>query len=245
MTRRGRDCAGFTVVEILVSAAVLSVALGVAYGSIVSQMRRHVGQTMLAETMHAGRTAFEVLAQQIAMAGFGVPVAETPRRLAMLETAEATRLQFWTNVGGTHTYLTAAAKLGARDLTVMSATGFRTGQTVVVTDGTRWSRGAFAAGKGAALTLAEPLTYNFAAGALVVPIEVVTLEFAKGGLWRNGRQLIGDLPELRFEYDAKQPGEVRVVSVTMTVQTRAAEPGTSARRTITLGTRVAPANLAL
>lgn len=243
MTAR-RD-AGFTLIEVLISTAVLSVALGVLYGSVVAQMRRHIGQTLLAETMHAERVAFDALAQQIGMAGFGVPIATTPRRPPMLTVTEPTRLGFWTNLRATRAHLTASARLGARELTVSSTAGFRDGLTVFVTDGTRWASAAFAGARGETISLGAALPYNFAAGALVVPIEEVTLRFADGALWRNDVRVIGGIEDLRFTYDAPTAGAVRVVSVSMTMRTRIAEPGTRAPVSLTATTRIAPPSLAL
>jgi len=245
MTATARRDAGYSLIEVLVATAILSVALGVLYGSVVAQMRRHVGQTLLAETMHAERAAFDAVAQQIGMAGYGVPIADTPRRPAMLLEATPTRLRFWTNPQATRAFLATAAKLGDRALTVTSSAGFRTGHTVFVTDGSRWASAAFASAKGDQISLGQALTYNFAAGALVVPIEEVTLEFAKGALWRNGVQAITNVDDLRFTYDAATPAAVRVVSITMTMRTRVPEPGTRDRVAVLATTRIAPPSLAL
>lgn len=245
MSRPRLGSSGLTLLEVLVSTAVLSVALGVAYGSVVAQMRRHVGQTLLAETMHAQRLAFDALVRQVDMVGFGVPIAETPRRSPMLVTIEPTRLVFWTNLQATRAFLTADARLGARELALTTTARFAAGQTIIITDGTRWSSAEFASSKGDRLVLDDALTYNFAAGALVVPIEEVTLEFAKEAVWRNGIRLFTNVQDLRFGYDAEQASNVRVVSITMTMQTRAAEPGTVDRRSVTISTRIAPPNLDL
>jgi prepilin-type N-terminal cleavage/methylation domain-containing protein len=240
-----RNAAGYSLLEVLVATAILSVALGVLYGSLVAQMRRHVGQTLLAETMHAERAAFDAVAQQIGMAGYGVPIADTPRRPAMLLETGPTRLRFWTNPQATRAFLTSAAKLGDRNLTVTASAGFRPGHTVFVTDGSRWASAALAGAKGDQISLGQALPYNFAAGALVVPIEEVTLEFAKGALWRNGVRAISNVDDLRFTYDAATPAAVRVVSITMSMRTRVPEPGTRDRVTVLATTRIAPPSLAL
>lgn len=250
MTRRrghiGRGAGGYSLIEVLVAIAILGIAMGTAYGSVIVQMRRHAAQAMVSETLYAGRTAFQVLTEQVANAGFGVPTATTPSAAASIVAAEPARLSFWTNVGTTHTYLTAAALTGSFTMTVLSSHGLGAGANVYVTDSNRWVLGTVQSASGTTVQLSRALGYNFAAGSLVFPVEQVTYDFdaANGALRRNGRALIPNVTDLLFTYDSATPERIRVITISLTVQTRGVDLG-GTRRAITLGARVAPPNLAL
>jgi hypothetical protein len=243
MTRPGER--GSTVVEVLVATALIALVMGVAYGSLAAQMRRHAGQTLLSESLHAARTGFTVLTEQLALAGFGVPTATTPSRAPMLVTAEATRLSFWASPDAAHTYLGSAAALGARSINVLSAAGLSAGTRLYVADATRWYSGTVSAVRGTTIDVTPALTYNFAAGSPVAPVQLVTFEYADGALRRNGRALIPNVTALTFSYDRSTPAAVRLVDVALTVRTRAPEPGGGGFRTVTLNARVTPVNLGL
>lgn len=239
------ETAGVTMVEVLLAALLLGLAMSAAYGSVVAQMRRHAGQMVLAETMHGARAAFESLGRQVARAGVGVPSATQPARAPILETIAPDRLSFWTSPNAAPTYLAASAASGTRSLRVLEPAGLAAGQTIYVADATRWYRGTIDAVKGATLSVTPALPNAFAAGATVTPVEQVTFDLADGALRRNGRPIIPNVTRLAFSYDAASPGAVRVVTIALGVRARAVEPGMRERRTLTLATRIAPPNLAL
>lgn len=235
---------GMTMVEVLVVAGLLGLAMSAAYGSVIAQMRRHSGQMLISEAMHSGRSAFDVLTDQVALAGFGVPTATLPSDAPMLVTTEPTKLSFWVSPSATHSYLSAQAALKATTLKVLSTSGLTAGSTVYVADATRWYSGKITAVRDGAIDVSPALTYNFAAGASVTPVELVTFDLVDGALRRNGKTLIPNVTSLAFSYDAKTASAVRVITIALTVQTRAVEAG-SGRRTVNLATRIAPAHLAL
>ncbi|MDX2166350.1 MAG: type II secretion system protein [Deltaproteobacteria bacterium] len=236
--------AGLTLIEVLVVAGLLGVVMSLAYGSVIAQMRRHAGQMLLSEAMHSGRSAFNVLTDQIELAGFGVPTASTPSKAPMLVTTDPTKLSFWVSTRAVHSYLTAAAALGATTVKLLSTSGLKVGGTVYIADATRWYSGTISAVRNDAIDVKPALTYNFPAGSSLTPVELVTFDYADGALRRNGKVLIPNVTSLAFTYDAKTPAAVRIVTVALSVQTRAAEARVG-RRTVSLATRVAPPQLAL
>jgi prepilin-type N-terminal cleavage/methylation domain-containing protein len=235
---------GMTMVEVLVVAGLLGLAMSAAYGSVIAQMRRHSGQMLLSEAMHSGRSAFNVLTDQIELAGFGVPSATLPSKAPMLVTIEPTKLSFWVSPGASHSFLTAAAAVGATTLKMLSTTKLTAGTTVYVADATRWYTGKITAVRNDAIDVSPALTYNFPAGSSVTPAQLVTFDYVDGALRRNGKVLIPNVTSLAFTYDAKTASAVRVVTIALTVQTRAVEARTG-RRTVSLATRIAPPHLAL
>ncbi|MGH7786727.1 MAG: PulJ/GspJ family protein [Candidatus Binatia bacterium] len=242
---RWRATAGTSLVEVLVTVGILGIAMGVAYTSVIAQLRRHATEMVVAETMSAGRTAFDVMRDQVAMAGFGVPVGGAPSTAATIVTAEPSRLSFWASTRGAHTYLAAAAAKGGRTYNVLNSGTLKVGGSVYLADASRWYLGTVESLKGTSVQVGSDLPYDFAPGALVVPVELITFELAKGNLVRNGRVFIPNVSSLVFTYDATAPADVRVVTVSMSVATRSADPSTGKRRTLTLGGRVAPPNLPL
>lgn len=242
---RWRASAGTSMVEVLVTVGILGVAMAVAYTSVAAQLRRHATEMVVSETMSAGRNAFDVMREQVAMAGFGVPVGNSPSVAATIVTAQPSKLSFWSSTRGNHTYLTAAAAKGVRTYTVLSSANLTVGGSVYLADASRWYLGTVESLNGNTVRVATDLTYAFAAGALVVPVELVTFELNKGSLVRNGRVLIPNVSTLAFTYDAVAPGDIRIVTISMSVTTRKVDPSTGQRRTLTLGSRVAPPNLPL
>lgn len=242
--RRLHAVHGNSLIEVLVSTAIFLLVIGTAYASLISQIRRQVAQVMVAETLHAGRTAFDEMTAEIANAGFGVPNPTVPSLAPSIVVAQPSKLQFWTVVSTAHTFLTAAATMNTSTVTVLSTAGLKADASVYISDQNRWYLGTVKAISGSMVQLAAPLTYNFAAGSLVTPAVLVTYELVNGSLTRNGHAFIPNVTGLQFTYDSDTPGTTRLIDVSMTVQTRGADLG-GVRRTVTLGARLAPPNLVL
>jgi hypothetical protein len=219
--------------------------MAAAYGSVVVQMRAHAAQTMVAETTNQARQLLGVLTDQIALAGFGVPTASKPSVAPSVVVAAPQRLSFWTNVATTHTYLTANAAKGDGSVSVLSTTGLKEGMSVYLTDTHDWYSGSIKKVSNESLTLSSSLSYNFALGSLLVPIELVTIELVDGNLLRNGHVLATDVADLQFSYDAEDPADVRVITLQLTLRTRQPDPSTGEKIPISTTARVAPRNLAL
>jgi len=222
---RVRGSAGLTLLEVLIATGLLSLVMAAAYTSLIAQLRQHAAQMLTSETMHAGRSAFDVMAADLNNAGFGVPMPST--------TATA------------HTYLSAAAALDANAVSVLSTTGIRAGGRVYISDLNRWHLGTVKSVSGTTVRLTGKLAYNFPAGTLVTPVELITYRVTRGALTRNGRAIIPNVTNLRFTYDSATLASIRTITAELSVQARASAIPGAARRTITLASRITPVNLAL
>lgn len=240
---RLRAQAGLSLVEMLVATALLGLVMAAAYSNLISQIRTHATQQLVTESMHDVRSAIRIMSEQIEMAGFGVPLATTPATAARLVTATPTKLTFWTKVTATHTYLAAAATAGTSTITVASATGLKAGMSIYVGDATRWYFGSIRTVSGTSLVLSSSLTYAFAAGAPVTPVEQVTFELVGDELRRNGKRFIDNVTALSFTYDSATLTAIRQITIALSVETRANDLATGRRLPFTLTTRVAPPNL--
>lgn len=247
MKSRRRDrcaAAGASLIEVLVAMTISSLCLAAVYGSLIVQARRHAAQAGMAETLHASRLAFETLTKQITNAGFGIPQPTSPSAAASIVAATPTRFTFWTNTGTHHSYLRTAVAAGGRTVSVVSADGIENGNSVYIADDNRWAVGTVQSVSGTSLQLAAGLASGFAAGSLVLPVEQVTFSLADGVLERNGHPLIRNVTDLRFTYDSTTLAAIRVITVGLTVKGRVPDVG-GTHRSITLGARIAPPNLAL
>jgi prepilin-type N-terminal cleavage/methylation domain-containing protein len=236
---------GNSLMEVLVAILLLSLLMAAGYTSLFSQFRAYASQSMVSESLSDERTALRVMADQIWMAGYGVPTASTPSKAAELITATPTQLSFWSKSNAVHTYLTANALKNATSVTVLSNTGLKVGTSVYITDTTNWYFGTVQSVTGTSATVTPALTYAFLAGSQLTPVEQVTFTLVGNQLQRNGHRFIGNVTGLAFTYDSATLSAIRVITVQLTVQTRAAKPGTGTRVATTMTTRIAPPNLGL
>ena len=236
---------GNSLIEVLVAILLLSLIMAAGYGSLASQFRTYATQSMVSESLSDQRTALQVMADQIWMAGYGVPTATSPSKAPELIAATPTQLSFWTEADAAHTYLTATALKNATAVTVLSAAGLKASTSVYITDATNWYFGTVQQIAGTTVTLAPALTYDFGAGTLLTPVEQVTFTVVGNQLLRNGRRFIDNVTGLTFTYDSGTLSAIRVITVQLTVQTRAAAPGTGTRVATAMTMRVAPPNLSM
>ena len=244
MSRMRRSAAGYSLIEVLIALSVLTVAMGVTYGSVIAQARRQASQAMVSEAMYSGRAAMKMLTAQINNAGFGVPTADVPSSAATIITAEPAKLSFWSSTTTAHTYLTLAAAKDARSVTVLSSAGIRTGASFYIASATRWSLATVQSVSNSIVQLDRGLAYDFPAGSFAFPVEQVTFDLAEGALRRNGHTFIPNVSDLRFTYDSATPASIRVITINLTVAARGIDLG-GVTRTVTLAARVAPPNLVL
>jgi type II secretory pathway pseudopilin PulG len=223
---RGHRCAGSSLIEMLVVLLLLGVILAVVHGSVIAQMRAYATQTVVAEGQFAARQALRVLSDQIAMAGFGIPIADKPSSVSALVTAAPTKLSFWTNVRAEHTFLTASALRDATTVTVLSTAALPPGTSVYISDSTNWYLGTVQKSGGTSVVLSPGLTYNLSAGSLVTPVEQVTFALQGDTLLRNGRAFIRNVRALAFTYDAEKLAAIRTITVRLTVETRSTDVST-------------------
>jgi hypothetical protein len=236
---------GNSLIDVLVAITLLSLIIAAGYSSLASQFRTYATQSMLSESLSDERAALRVIADQIWMAGFGVPTATSPSKAAGVVTATQTQLSFWTKANAAHTYLTASALKTATSVEVLSAEKLTAGMSIYITDRTNWYFGTIQKGTGTTVSISPALTYNFLAGSLVTPVEQVTFSLVGSDFQRNGHRFIGNVTGLDFTYDSATLSAIRVITVQLTVQTRAAKPGTGTRLATTMTTRIAPPNLGL
>ena len=64
---------GFSLLELLVSVAILTLLMGVVFQFISTNQRRYRSQQLLAEVSQGGRSAFEVMGQELNQAGYNPP----------------------------------------------------------------------------------------------------------------------------------------------------------------------------
>jgi hypothetical protein len=185
-----------------------------------------------------------VLAAQITNAGFGVPTTSNPSSAASIIAAQPTRFSYWSSPATTHTYLAEPAVPGSRTVVVLSGSGIAPGTGLYIASASRWFLGTVQSVRSAVVQLDREFTHTFAAGSLVVPIEQVTFDLADGALRRNGRVLVPNVTNLTFTYDSAMPEQIRVITISLTMQVRGIDLG-GVRRALTFGARVAPPNLAL
>jgi hypothetical protein len=242
---RGYGSEGTSLIEVFIAIGILALLMSAAYGSLVAQMRTHATQMMVAETMYAGRSALNLLVDQVSLAGFGVPAATNPSRAPIFITAEKSRLSFWADASTVHTFLVVSATKGSRDVTVVSAVGTRVGDSVYLSDSDVWYVGTVESIDGKQLRLGPKLSANFVAGSFLAVIEQIEFQLVGGELRRNGHPLARNVRSLEFTYDAKDLAAIRVVGVRLELETRDIDPATHKPVALSLSAEVAPRNLAL
>ncbi len=240
-----RSQRGATVVECMVATTVLAVLMAAACSSLILQLRTHGAQRLVIERLNDTRMALGVMAEQVKMAGFGVPSATAPGAAAKLISATTTRLSFWTKVSAGHTYLTAAATQNASSISVLSVACLPPGTSFYITDTKQWYFGTTQQTVGSSVSITPPLTYTFAAGSPVTPVEQVTFELVGEELRRNGHRLINNVTGLTFTYDATALSAIRQVTIALAARTRASDPADVEPGILVVTTRVAPPNLGL
>lgn len=236
---------GTSMVDVIVAVALLSILMAASYGSLAMQLRTFGTQAMMSQSMNEARVAFQVMTDQVAMAGFGVPSATVPAATTKLVTATTTQLSFWTRVDAGHTYLSVAAPANASAVTVVSAAGLAAGTSVYITDTNRWYFGSVQQVSGTTVRLTPRLTYDFSAGSPLIPVERVTFEVLGNELRRNGHRFIDHVTDLTFAYDSATLSAIRRITMQLTVQTPAVDPATRQRQSVALTTQVTPPNLGL
>ncbi len=240
-----QSACGAALLDTMVAALLLSVVMASAYSNLITQMRAHAGQMMMTDTMNQVRVGSSLIADQISMAGFGVPSASTPSIAPKLVTATSSQLSFWTSLNAQHTYLTAAAATGDTSLQLLSANGLKAGTSIYITDWSVWYKGTVQSVSGTTLTVSPSLTYAFGAGSQLTPVQQVSFQLVGSDLQRNGHTIMNDVTGLTFTYDSPTLSSIREVTITLSAQTRAVDRFTGRKLSFSVTTTVTPADLAL
>lgn len=238
-----RRLEGQTTAGLLAALTLTAIAALAAASSFVTLERSFTGQQRLSGSLGAARTALAVLTREIRQAGAGVPTASTPTKVSPVIEATPDRLVFLANLRGISAYLTSTATAGSDTLSLSSAEGLAVGDSIYITDGTRWEQHTVASVGPARLSLSAPLTYSFAAGSSVDPVEQVVLEYADGTLTRNGRPLLRWLDSFAFAYDSTTAASVHKIAFSLTVRSPEPDPTTKIAPTVQLAGAVTPPNL--
>lgn len=186
MKRRENDQDGFSLIEVIITLSITSLILGAATLAFLSQSNHHESQRMVSSLNQAGRMAMTVLQGQIRLARAGAD-PETS-----LMDACACLIRFQGNQSGTKTFLTTAS--AGPDLPIESAAGYSVGETVFVTDWTRWVSRTLTQiqSNPPLLRINAPLPSSFSRGSGVFQSALTTFELDPNNkkLSRNGQILV-------------------------------------------------------
>ncbi|MBI4518254.1 MAG: prepilin-type N-terminal cleavage/methylation domain-containing protein [Deltaproteobacteria bacterium] len=245
MIRKRTRQRGNSLVELMVATVLLTMLLGVIYSAFASQGHTYAAQTQLTETMTGVRAALQVMTDQIALAGYGVPSANSPSTATKLVTATSSTLTFVANINCVQSFLSAGASKNAGSIQLVSSAGFEVQDAIYVSDGSNWYSGAVSSMNGNTLNVTPALTFAFAAGTPVNPVNSVTFRFEDGRLKRNDQSVAGNVTGITFTYDSAQLSAIRRIGVTLSAQTRSLVGSNGQPLAVSLSTEVAPKNLGL
>ena len=71
--QRWERASGFSLLELLVSVAILTFLMAIVFQFLSTNQRRYRSQQILAEMAQGGRSAFEVMTQELNQAGYNPP----------------------------------------------------------------------------------------------------------------------------------------------------------------------------
>jgi prepilin-type N-terminal cleavage/methylation domain-containing protein len=158
---RGR--AGFSLIELMVAMAILSVIVAHAVHFLIVQRRSSVHQEATVDAQQQARAALDLMSREIMLAGSGMPMDEPA-----LKVMEEDRIEFLASLAGAAARLREPALPGQEDLSVTylrNSGKFRKGKTLLLCSAEycEWHR---LAGDGSAgsVRLAEPIGRPFPGG---------------------------------------------------------------------------------
>ena len=234
-------------IELIVSAAIGLVVLGVMFGAVAVQGRSAASQRGLADAQQTGRHLGEILRQDLRMAGYGM--------LGVGADADLPPLDYTTSGGtgtlvlrgafsNTVTTLAQSAAAGSSTLVVAPPSGgaFVGGARIVVDSGmyseVRTLTAVAAAGATLNLTLSSPLDRAYPVGPSVSQVEEVTYALAGGLMTRDGTVLADEVESVALSFVAQDgtasaaPGDdLRGIVLDLTVAQPDALPDSGPSRT--------------
>ncbi len=200
---------GFTLIEMLVSAAIGLIVLGVMFGAVAVQGRSAASQLGLADAQQTGRNLGELLRQDMRLAGYGmlgVPKAANLPPLAYSTTGATSSLVLRGAFSNAVTTLALAAAAGSRTLVVAPPAegSFVVGERVLVDSGlyseVHMISGVSASGGQLSLGMDAPLTRAYPSGPSVTQIEDVTYSLTGGLLMRNAMVLADEVESVNLDF---------------------------------------------
>ncbi|MFQ5673176.1 MAG: prepilin-type N-terminal cleavage/methylation domain-containing protein [Nitrospinales bacterium] len=164
---------GFTLIELLVSLAIGLVVLASLYRLFLFQDEVLGRQEGLMEGNQNARNAMDVLTRDFRMAGLGVPSS-----VQVITAADYQSITFLVDYWNVFAKLTSQAAATSTVLNVDSITGFKSGQTIYVSDGFTAESAILAADPaGSQITLPAGLTNAFPTGSSVSVVDTVTFDY--------------------------------------------------------------------
>jgi len=185
---------GYTIIELLVAMGVLTVLLGVVYTGVRPQVR-HAGEiTRAAQMQSETRAAFDLMARDLRMAGYGVDLTMPGVPAPIIYGADKT---FWGNFTNVRTTGSGAGSL----VTVANGTGFKAGNYLVINSTLFGGEARVIAGvSGNTVVLANPLSRAYAAGSAVHQLEPIRYLRSGSTMMRNGQAALSGVQTDSVQY---------------------------------------------
>lgn len=170
-----RDPRGFTLLELLISAAIFPIVLLAVYLMYEANQATYLKGESRTDLQQHARIGMDRMETEIRMAGYGVPAATAPSPLLPIIAATDTTISFLADLEDASTTLSAAAGAAATSLAVVSAAGFKANDSIYVTDGLQWQQFVVEDVTRGANTLAlrSALTGAYPAGSMVTRPKVI------------------------------------------------------------------------
>lgn len=245
MKEMQRQEGGFTLIEVFVSLAIMGLILTSVYALFIGQSKSYTAQQEVIRLLRDSQNTMGILAKDLRMAGYGVPVAAS-----RITAATGTSLTISGNFRRVSTILSSTAGSGQGTLAVQSSTGFAVGNTIWITNGTNSESRTISAvtgGGSPSLTVSPNLSNSYGAGSTVHQNRTVIYTYAGTTLSRGGRSFLTNATAFSFTYTylgTAIPANIRRIVVSLTARTAKPLSDTGHYQTVTLQTTVAPQNLA-
>lgn len=168
MRTSGDSERGFTLVELLVSVAIL----GLIAAAIVTVYMTGTMVTLSGESQREaqqGARGGMLMEEDLRLAGYGYPSTQ-PRITA----ASSTSITFWADLTNASTTLTSAVSAGNTTLSVTSAGGIRSGDTIYLINGSQWEALTVSSAGGTAINVTTGVTSSYPQGVQVGRPKAVT-----------------------------------------------------------------------
>ena len=141
---------GFSLTELLVSCGVLGIVLAALGGVLATGVKVHQDGDSRAQAQQAARAGM-IMEEDLRLAGAGFPPAAIK-----ITAATPTSINFWADITGASTTLTANANVNDTTLNVVNASGFTAGDTIYLINTDQFSTVTVGAAAGTLITINPP-----------------------------------------------------------------------------------------
>lgn len=262
--KRG-EARGFSLVEVILAAAILVIVLSAIYSVMSSGWNTYVSGEAKADMQQNARLAMETVEADLRMIGYGYPTDPAlVSPLRKITAASATSITFWADLNNVSTVLAADAAVGDATISVSNGAGFSAGDTLwLINGGLFESRTVSSKNTGSTphtITLSTTTGRAYPRGTLVGRPRSISYAYdaAAGSITRDegegvGPQtLVDNVTAFALQYfdgnnapianPAANLGGIRRMSVIFTVRSQKAMPPSGAQ-TYRLVSDVRPRNL--